>query len=981
MAGTVEYILSIADRASGPLVKVAGASQATLSKFAQLTAGSKAFQSTSIELGGSLSTLRQRLDLLKSKKEILDPRNLSQIKRYNREIDGLTGRIERLDNAGRGGKLKGYLSQLGGALGGALTGPVALGGGLTNPIALGGAAVGFAAKRAMALDEGMAKVNITAQLDKASLAKATEQVKAIAGRHKTDVVQAPIALEQIISQTGDLDLSMSILDATLKGAKSQFTSTDVVAGALARTLSVVGKENTNAQEVLDTFVAAKRVGAGEFGDFAAYMPGLIAGADALGIKYKEVAGTFAYMTGMGQRPDQANVLMDNLFSVLGRGEVRDKLSRSGVDVYDDAGDIRALPDIFGDMQKVTGGMNDEQKSGFIEKLGIVDKDAKSAFMVMAADTGKLADSLTEVANSAGATDRALELSKNSVQSAQELWNVFNNNLTNLGVAILPAVNAGIAVAGPLLDGVATVVTAAFEACSWWFDALRDGNPLIWGLTAAGAAASVMLTVHKFKLIEAATWTKGLTAVTGFLTKAMGFLKMAFLTTPWGWVALGVGALAGLLAGLAGKTDKATKSFAAFNSELHRTQDETRGSFDAAMKAKEGSEQRAASIKKINEQYGPYLSAMLTEKTTNNELAVALQVVNDKLEDKLRVKFRNMRIEAIENTKDEARKKLFDWVAERVAPEHLEEAVGDLSRGLVDMQDNKAEWWQVQDLLSRKYGVGGYEFTEAFKNVKGGGWNPFVTGGNGGRATDGNVYNSFGKRLLWMTQTNWQAEQDRKVVDAQYSDAGQKEQSTPAVNLFVNGVYQPVGFGTNARDAMFAKPGQTAPAVVGAVAPLAAAGDNEASGIPGMTNAQYRALLASLGGGNGNTRSGGNGGNAFDLDSVAVNEKGSGAYNAIVSKLGRVRLAGLTAAASLGVGMASPALAQAAALPANTATELPAMPGADNTDYGDPNRQKMLNLDKFCDQIVINIANTDQKGEDEIRERVMKVLMEVADGQS
>lgn len=938
MAGTVEYVLSIADRASGPLVRVAGASEATLSKFAQLTAKSKVFQSATKDLGGSLSTLRQRIDLLKSEKEILDPRNLTQIKRYNREIDGLTRQVERLDNAGRGGKLKGYFSQLGGALGGVLT----------NPVALGGAAAGFAVKNAMSLDEGMAKVNITAQLDKKSLAQARAQLKAISKKNKADQVQAPAILEQAISQTGDLDLSMSILDATQKGAKAQFASTEVVAGALAKTMSIVGKEHTNAQEVLDTFVAAKRVGAGEFKDFAQYMPGLIAGANSLGIKYKEVAGVFAYMTGKGQSAADASVLMGNLFTILNRGEVTKKMAAAGIKVFDN-GHIRSTLDIFRDMRKVTANMTDEQKSGFIEKLGIVDKEAKNAFMVMSADTDKLALSLDEVANSAGATDRALELSKNSVQSAQELWNSFKGNLTDLGMAILPAVNAGIAVAGPLLDGVATVVTAAFKACGWWFDALRDGNPLVWGLTAAGTAAGIMLTVHKFKLMEATTWTKAYTYVVGGLKTAMGFLKTAFLTTPWGWVALGVGALVGAMAGLIGKTDKVTKSFAAFNSELHRTQDEARGNFDAAMKAKEGSEQRAEAIKKINEQYGEYLPALLTEKTTNDELRDVLDRVNIQLERKLLVQAKEKALTEIEDGKQNRIGDLFQAATAGLAPAEQTRVAEKLRNIMPDVEAGK---------------YSSHELAEQIRKL---------------RNNDVNVYrySAIAAASEFAVNELSKYNDQKRIIEIQFSDPAtrQPQQNTYNFSLPWAGAFSWM----QQEQGSYLPTPDGKPQPGAAAASLAAAEDSGAtSAIPGVTNAQYQALLKQLGGGNGNGGSGGTRSNVFDLDSVAVNEKGTGAYNAIVSKLGRVKLAGLTAAASVGIGMASPALAQAAALPTNAATEMPALPGADNTDYNDPNRQKTLNLDKFCDQIVINVANTDKQGEDEIRERVMKVLMELAD---
>ena len=105
----------------------------------------------------------------------------------------------------------------------------------------------------------------------------------------------------------------------------------------------------------------------------------------------------------------------------------------------------------------------------------------------------------------------------------------------------------------------------------------------------------------------------------------------------------------------------------------------------------------------------------------------------------------------------------------------------------------------------------------------------------------------------------------------------------------------------------------------------------------------------------------------------MNEKGTAAYSAITSKLGRVKLAGLTAAASLGLAAASPAATQAAALPSGEETT-----AVDTRDY-DEGRPR-ITADKFCDQI-INIASADGQGLDEIREKIMDVLMEVTDGQA
>lgn len=545
MANKIEYIFSLRDQISAKLAGITATSDKTRLALSGVQEKVRSAEDVFQDTGKTIGSLKARIDALQAEKEWIPADNLPAIKEYNREISRLTNELNELETAAGGGKFKKWASEAFDAIPGANL--------LKNPLVAGITAATFAGSAGMTFDENMAKVNITAQLDEAGLDDLKKRLKQIAADNKTDIQVVPVGFEAINSQVNDVELSLSILDAALKGSKAGFTDLDTVSAALAQTLSIVGKENTTAQEVLDTFFAAKRVGAGEFADFARYMPNLIAGADNLGITYKEVAGTFAYMTGKGQSAERAATLMENAFSVLGRVDVWKKLSAAGVDVFDDTGKIRSVVDIFTDLQNVLGGLNDEQKSSLLEQFGLVDKEAKSAFSVLMSDTEKLRESMNDVANSTGETTAALGYSRNAVQQATEVWNQFKNIGLQVGEIILPVISAGLTVAGGVLDGVSVVMDTVIGFFSGWYALIQQGNPVIIGLTTTLGILTAAMAVN-YAWTQRAVVIGGIkkvlditqTAVTGGLTAAQLALNAAFMASPLGWIAAGIGVVIGVV---------------------------------------------------------------------------------------------------------------------------------------------------------------------------------------------------------------------------------------------------------------------------------------------------------------------------------------------------------------------------------------------------------------------------------------------------
>lgn len=411
---------------------------------------------------------------------------------------------------------------------------------LTNPYVAATAAIGFASKASMSFDEGMAKINTTAQLTKPQLQGLEDQLTSFGMKGLGDVNKLPEAYEKILSQTGDVSLSMDILEKSLYGAKAGFTDQNTVAGALAQTLSIVGKEKTNAQEVLDTFLMAKKVGAGEFQDFATYMPNLIASGSALGIAYKDVAGQFAYMTGKGFAAEKSATLLENAYTALGKSDIQKGLKNAGVNIFDEKGAMRSFDKIFPELQKKLAGMSDNKKSNFLESIGLKDAQAKSAFMALSSDSAKLKEALDATNNSWGELQRQYELSENPMQKIEVLW----YKIKAVGKVLGDVISI---VLTPALDGLNFIVDKSIAGAKWWIDKLKEGSPVIWAITAvigslvAGYAAL-------------AIWQGIVAGTTAVWTGAQWLLNAALAANPVGLIIAGIVLLIALIGYVVYKTD-------------------------------------------------------------------------------------------------------------------------------------------------------------------------------------------------------------------------------------------------------------------------------------------------------------------------------------------------------------------------------------------------------------------------------------------
>ena len=135
MSNIVEYTLSLNDKLSAKMKAIGINSDSALQRFAELQKKANSTTKTMNEMGRSVSTLRDKLNLLKAERDLIPEKSISAIRKYNAEITKLTNKISTLENIG-GGRISSSFSRA--------FQQIPYANLITNPIVLAGAA-GFKA--------------------------------------------------------------------------------------------------------------------------------------------------------------------------------------------------------------------------------------------------------------------------------------------------------------------------------------------------------------------------------------------------------------------------------------------------------------------------------------------------------------------------------------------------------------------------------------------------------------------------------------------------------------------------------------------------------------------------------------------------------------------------------------------------------------------------------------------------------------------
>lgn len=299
-------------------------------------------------------------------------------------------------------------------------------------------------------DKSMAKVNVTAQLQRKELRALSADLRDIAGRNATAFEDTPEAFNKIISSGLSTKKSLDLLEPTLKAAKAGFTDIETVAKAATSVMASSGVEDST--RLYDILFATLNKGNAEFGDIANYLPKIIPLARTAGLELEETAGAFAYLTAQGLRAEAAATGLQNVFKSFSDGRTIKGFKKIGVDIFDAKGQMRGMMPILGDLKKQMAGLTDKQRTLKFDSVGL-DMEAAATLASMLQDYDKLGTIVKFVTNSQGEFNRAIENSETATDSWEKSMNRLKKSMMDLGDVLLPIVDIFAQGVGGIMDFV------------------------------------------------------------------------------------------------------------------------------------------------------------------------------------------------------------------------------------------------------------------------------------------------------------------------------------------------------------------------------------------------------------------------------------------------------------------------------------------------------------------------------------------------
>lgn len=422
-------------------------------------------------------------------------------------------------------------------------------------------------------------------------------------------------------------------------------------------------------------------------DFSKRLAGIAPNAD---ISIDKILGLAATLDKYGQQSETSSTAIgQTIMAMFKRTETFAQIAGIPLEEFSELlkTDVNeALLKVLEGMQRGEGGL--ASVTAAMEEMHLNGQRAATVLGSLSKHTDELR-SQQEIANKAftAGTSLAEEFAvKNNSLTAEleKQRKAILENVVSLGEKLNPAMSEGLTIANKgltVFSGLISVIAYLREAIVFWTAAYL-ANVTVEKLKVFWSKAHrAELVKELYSLRTAKTGTLALAVVHNLLAGSVKGAAVAFKMMGRAVKANPVGLIVGAFSAVAGIAVSVVRWFNEISKaqrELNKAYTETidkigreRSALDrmgkAVTDAKIGSQERADAIKKLNERFGDYLPHLLTEKSSNEEVAAALKLANTELE-------RKIKLQAME----EAQTKIFNSLTD-AASKATDSVIGFLER--------------------------------------------------------------------------------------------------------------------------------------------------------------------------------------------------------------------------------------------------------------------------------------------------------------
>jgi len=502
------------------------------------------------------------------------------------------------------------------------------------------------------IEDGFARVNTVAQLTQEELDDLKDRAIEIGKQGSTELEKIPDALFDIISGTGDTELSMELLEQSILATDAGFGDLGSTAQAGVNILNAVGREAIETNEVFDILFATQKEGVVSFDQLAKILPNVIPSAKAVGFTFEETSSALATLTKQGLDATAAGTSLRAFFSSFTNKAKLEKMNETlgtvGSSVFDAEGKLRNLTDIVADFDKVLeSASSDEERAKILGDLKL-DQNSVKALQGLTAgmeDFVQVSESIGTASDGLGELQKQLALSENGTRSIGKANNAFKAELLELGQEITPLVEE----AQIRLYETGQVLLEGLNDTIQFFKENETAAKLLKGSFAVLAAfiSSKLITTIVSFTAKTKLLSRGLLLLRSPIATILN-LMTKFLTiakaNPLGVLITGVTAAVVLFdafnesAAIASSiteefsanSDQLAGKVDALNAEMAKEINTSNQLFEALKDTNTSQEDRVLIINQINEQYGEYLPHLLTEESSLKAIEAAQRAVNAEL---------------------------------------------------------------------------------------------------------------------------------------------------------------------------------------------------------------------------------------------------------------------------------------------------------------------------------------------------------------